>query len=45
MINFPEDSGDEVTKTHATKIKDIAESEIQKIIAWTRLMPYNNMIG
>jgi hypothetical protein len=45
LINCPEDSGDEVTETHATKLRDIAESEIQKIATWMRLMPYNNMIG
>ena len=45
LINFPEDSSDEVTETYVTKLRDIAESEIQNIVAWTRFMPYNNMIG
>jgi hypothetical protein len=44
LINFPEDSGDEVTETHATKIKDIAQSELHKITARPRVMPYNDMI-
>jgi hypothetical protein len=45
IINCLEDSGDEVTETHATKIRDIAQSEIHKIVARLRLMPYNDMIG
>ena len=32
LINCPEDSSDKVTKTHATKLRDIAESEIQNIV-------------
>ena len=44
LINCLEDSGDEVTETHVTKLRDIADSEIQNISAWMRLMSYNNMI-
>jgi hypothetical protein len=33
LINFPEDSGDEVTETHVTKLRDIAQSELHKISA------------
>ena len=45
LINCLEDSGDEVTKTHVTKLRDIAESDIHKMVVWPRLMLYNNMIG
>jgi hypothetical protein len=45
MINWPEDSNDEVTENHATKLMDIYHSELQKIVAQLRLMPYNDMIG
>jgi len=45
MINFPDDSGDEVTKTHETKLRVIAQSELHKIVVRLRLMPYNDMIG
>jgi hypothetical protein len=45
LINCPEDSGDEVTETQATKLKYIAQSELHKIATWPRLMPYNDMIG
>ena len=45
MIKFPEDSGDDVTKTHVTKLRDIAQLELHKIAAHLRLMPYNDMIG
>jgi hypothetical protein len=45
LINCPEDSGDEVSETHATKLRDIAQSELHKIVARLRLMPYNDMIG
>ena len=45
LINFLEDSGDEVTETHATKIIDIAESDIHKMVVCLRLMFYNNIIG
>jgi hypothetical protein len=33
LINFPEDSGDEVSETHATKLRDIAQSGLHKIAA------------
>ena len=45
LINCLEDSGDEVTETHATKLRDIAESDIHKMVVWLRLMLYNNIIG
>ena len=45
LINCPEDSGDEVTETHATKLRDIAQSELHKIVVRPRLMLYNDMIG
>jgi hypothetical protein len=45
LINCLEDSGDEVTETHATKLRDIAESDIHKMVVRPRLMLYNNMIG
>jgi hypothetical protein len=45
LINCPEDLGDEMTETHAMKIRDIAQSELNKIAMRPRLMPYNNMIG
>jgi hypothetical protein len=31
LINCPEDSDDEVNETHATKLRDIAQSELHKI--------------
>jgi hypothetical protein len=31
LINCPEDSGDKVNETHATKIRDIAQSGLHKI--------------
>jgi len=33
LINFPEDSGDEVTKIHEMKLWDIAQSDLHKIVA------------
>jgi uncharacterized protein YllA (UPF0747 family) len=33
LINFPEESGYEVTETQATKLKYIAQSELHKIVA------------
>jgi hypothetical protein len=45
LINFPEESGYEVTETQATKLKYIAQSELHKIATRSRLMPYNDMIG
>ena len=45
LINCLEDSGDEVTETHVTKLRDIAESDILKMVLRPRLMLYNNMIG
>jgi hypothetical protein len=45
LINCPEYSGDEVNKTHATKLRDIAQLELHKIVAQPRLMLYNDMIG
>jgi hypothetical protein len=45
LINFPEDFGDKVSETHATKLGYIAQSELQKIAMWSRFMPYNDMIG
>jgi len=45
VINFPEDSGDELNDTHEDKLGDIMQSEIQKIVARLRLMSYNDMTG
>jgi hypothetical protein len=45
LINCPEESGYEVTETQATKLKYIAQSELHKIAARSRLMPYKDMIG
>jgi hypothetical protein len=45
LINFPEDSGDKVSETHATKLRDIAQSKLHKITMRLRLMPYNDKIG
>jgi uncharacterized protein YllA (UPF0747 family) len=45
LINCLEESGYEVTETQATKLKYIAQSELHKIAARPRLMPYNDMIG
>jgi hypothetical protein len=45
LINFPEDSGNEVSKKHATKLRDIAQSELHKIAVWPRQISYNDMIG
>jgi hypothetical protein len=45
MINCLEDSGDEVTETHATKLRYIAHLDLHKIATQPRLMPYNDMIG
>jgi hypothetical protein len=45
LINCPDDSGDEVTETQATRYKYVAQSELHKIATRPRLMPYNDMIG
>jgi hypothetical protein len=45
LINYLEDSGNKVSETHATKLRDIAQSELHKIVARPRLMLYNDMIG
>lgn len=45
LINCPNDSSDEVTETHETKLRDIAQSGLHKVAARPRLMPYNDMIG
>jgi hypothetical protein len=45
LINYPNDSCDEVTKIHETKVRDMAQSGKHKIDAGPRLMPYNDMIG
>jgi hypothetical protein len=45
IINFPEDSGDEVDDTHEDKLRYIAQLELHKIVARPRLMPYIDMIG
>jgi hypothetical protein len=45
VINCPEDSGDEVDDTHEAKLRYIAQSELHKIVARPRLMPYNDMIS
>jgi hypothetical protein len=42
IMNCPKDFGNERTEN---KLKDIAESELHKIAAQLRIMPYNNMIG
>jgi hypothetical protein len=45
LINYPEDLGDEATETHAMKLKDITQSDLHKIVAWPRILPYKDMIG
>jgi hypothetical protein len=45
LINCPDDLGNEVTETHATKLRDISQSDLHKITARSRLMSYNDMIG
>jgi hypothetical protein len=45
LINCPEDSSNEVTETHEMKLRNIAQSELHKIAAHSRLIPYNDMIG
>jgi hypothetical protein len=45
LINCPNDSGVEETKTQATKYKTIAQLELHKIATRPRLMPYNDMIS
>jgi hypothetical protein len=45
LINCPDDSGDEVTETQATRYKYVSQSELHKIATRPRLMPYNDMIG
>jgi hypothetical protein len=45
LINCPEDSGDEVSETHAAKIGDISQSKLHKIVGQPRLILYNDMIG
>jgi hypothetical protein len=45
IINCPEDSSDEVDDTHEAKLRYIAQSELHKIVAWLRLMSYNDMIS
>jgi hypothetical protein len=45
LINYPDDLGEEVTKTQATRYKNVAQSELHKIATQPRIMPYNDMIG
>ena len=45
LINCPDDSSDEGTKTQAMRYKYVAQLELHKIAMWPRFMPYNDMIG
>jgi hypothetical protein len=45
IINCPEDSAEEEDDTYAAKLRHIAQSELHKIAARPRLMPYNDMIS
>jgi hypothetical protein len=45
IINCPEDSAEEEDDTYTTKLRHIAQSELHKIVARPRLMPYNDMIS
>jgi hypothetical protein len=45
IINYPEDSGEEVDDTHEAKLICVAHSELHKVVAQPRLMPYKDMIG
>jgi hypothetical protein len=45
IINFPEDSGNEVDETRKYKIRYRAQSKLQNIVAQLRLIPYNDMIS
>lgn len=44
IINCPEDFAEEEDDTYVAKIRHIAQSELHKVAAQPRLMPYNDMI-
>jgi hypothetical protein len=45
LVNCPDDSSDNEKEDLATKYKIVAQSELHKIAARPRLLPYNDMIG
>jgi hypothetical protein len=45
IINCPEDSNEEEDDSFAANLRHIAQSELHKIAARPRLMPYNDMIS
>jgi hypothetical protein len=45
IINCPEDSTEEEDDSYAANLRHIAQSELHKIVARPRIMPYNDMIS
>jgi hypothetical protein len=45
IINFPDDSVEEEDESFSTKLKFVAQSELHKIVAWPKIIPYNDMIS
>jgi hypothetical protein len=45
IINCPEDSAEEDNDSYATKLRLITQSDLYKIVARMRIIPYNDMIS
>jgi hypothetical protein len=45
IINCPDDSVEEDDDSYTTKLRHVAQSELHKIVAWPRIIPYNDMIS
>jgi hypothetical protein len=45
IINCPEDSSSKEDDSYAAKLRHIAQSELRKIVARPRVVPYNDMIN
>jgi hypothetical protein len=45
IINCPDDSVEEDDDSYTTKLRHVAQSELHKIVARPRIIPYNDMIS
>jgi hypothetical protein len=45
IINYPDDSIEEDDESYTTKLRHVAPSELHKMVAQPRIIPYNDMIS
>ena len=45
IINYPDNSTEEDNESLSAKLRLIAQSKLHKIVAWPRIIPYNDMIN